>query len=72
MITMQGVVQSGMVRLPESMRISDGGRVVITLLEPASKSIASKFSEAIENEDVAFVRTSRGRLAKQLQEAEKE
>ena len=56
-------------KLPDAIKVSDGSRVIVTILEPAAK-IEDKFlSEGIEDEDVEFVRACRGRLAKQLQTA---
>jgi len=57
------------VKLPDAIKVSDGSRVIVTVLEPTAK-IEDKFlSEELENEDVEFVRACRGRLAKQLQRA---
>ena len=56
-------------KLPDAIKVSDGSRVIVTVLEPTAK-IEDKFlSEELENEDVEFVRACRGRLAKQLQRA---
>ncbi len=70
MITVSGTVQGGLVKLPEAMRVSDGSRVIITILEPMAPRAGRFLPEHIESEDVEFVRACRGRLAKQLQEAE--
>jgi len=70
MITLSGTVNGGLVKLPEAMHIADGARVMITILEPIAKNESRFFPENIETEDLEFVRACRGRLAKQLQEAD--
>lgn len=70
MITVPGTVQGGLVRLPAAMRIADGSRVMITILESVFINDNRILSEDIEIEDVEFVRACRGRLAKQLQKAD--
>jgi hypothetical protein len=70
MITVPGTVQGGLVRLPAAMRIADGSRVIITILESVFINDNRILSEDIEIEDVEFVRACRGRLAKQLQKAD--
>ena len=67
MIDLKGTVKGSSMKLPDAIKVSDGSRVIVTILEPAAK-IEDKFlSEGIEDEDVEFVRACRGRLAKQLQ-----
>ena len=69
MIYIKGTVKGSSVKLPDAIQVSDGSRVIVTILEPTAK-IEDKFlSEGIEDEDVEFVRACRGRLAKQLQTA---
>ena len=69
MIYIKGTVKGSSVKLPDVLKVSDGSRVIVTVLEPTAK-IEDKFlSEELENEDVEFVRACRGRLAKQLQTA---
>jgi len=69
MIYIKGTVKGSSVKLPDAIKVSDGSRVIVTVLEPTAK-IEDKFlSEELENEDVEFVRACRGRLAKQLQRA---
>ncbi len=69
MIYIKGTVKGSSVKLPDVLKVSDGSRVIVTILEPTAK-IEDKFlSEELENEDVEFVRACRGRLAKQLQTA---
>ncbi len=69
MIYIKGTVKGSSVKLPDAIKVSDGSRVIVTVLEPTAK-IEDKFlSEELENEDVEFVRACRGRLAKQLQTA---
>ena len=70
MITVSGTVQGGLVKLPEAIRISDGSRVIITILEPMAQQADRFLPDHIEAEDLEFVRACRGRLAKQLREAE--
>lgn len=70
MITVPATVQDGFVKLPETMRVADGSRVIITILEPLAKDNGRFLPDAIESEDVEFVRACRGRLAKQLQKAD--
>jgi hypothetical protein len=69
MIYIKGTVKGSSVKLPDVLKVSDGSRVIVTVLEPTT-NIEDKFlSEELENEDVEFVRACRGRLAKQLQTA---
>ena len=69
MIYIKGTVKGSSVKLPDAIKVSDGSRVIVTVLESTAK-IEDKFlSEELENEDVEFVRACRGRLAKQLQRA---
>ncbi len=70
MIAIQTTVQGGLIRLPEAVRVSEGARVIVTILDPVAKSNGSALSETIETEDVEFVRACRGRLANQLQRVE--
>ena len=70
MIYIQGTVKGSSVKLPDAIKVSDGSRVIVTILEPTTK-IKDKFlSQELENEDLEFVRACRGRLAKQLQSAD--
>ena len=70
MIYIKGTVKGSSVKLPDAIKVSDGSRVIVTVLEPTAK-IEDKFlSEELENEDVEFVRACRGRLAKQLETAD--
>ena len=67
MIYIKGTVKGSSVKLPDAIKVSDGSRVIVTVLEPTAK-IEDKFlSEELENEDVEFVRACRGRLAKLTQ-----
>jgi hypothetical protein len=70
MIFIQGTVKGSSVKLPDAIKISDGSRVIITILEPTKKMENKLLFEELENEDVEFVRACRGRLAKQLQKAD--
>lgn len=70
MVTVTGTVQNGIIKLPETMRVSNGSRVIITILGAMKKNGDHFFPPSIEMEDLAFVRACRGRLAKQLQEAD--
>jgi hypothetical protein len=70
MIYIQGTVKGSSVKLPDAIKVSDGSRVIVTILEPTTK-IKDKFlSQELENEDLEFVRACRGRLATQLQSAD--
>ena len=69
MIQIQGTVKGSSVKLPDAVKVSDGSRVIVTILGPNNKIEDNTLSEELENEDVEFVRACRGRLAKQLQEA---
>ena len=53
-----------------AIKVSDGSRVIVTILEPTDKIEDRFLSEELEDEDVEFVRACRGRLAKQLQTAD--
>jgi hypothetical protein len=69
MIYIQGTVKGSSVKLPEAIKVSDGSRVIVTILEPATNIEDKLLSQELENEDLEFVRACRGRLAKQLQTA---
>ena len=70
MICIQGTVKGSSVKLPETVKVSDGSRVIVTILEPTTKIKDKLLSQEIENEDLEFVLACRGRLAKQLQTAD--
>ncbi|CAB1072377.1 hypothetical protein D1AOALGA4SA_1562 [Olavius algarvensis Delta 1 endosymbiont] len=70
MIYIQGTVKGSSVKLPEAIKVSDGSRVIVTILEPANNIEDKLLSQELENEDLEFVRACRGRLAKQLQTAD--
>ena len=70
MIYIQGTVKGSSVKLPEAIKVSDGSRVIVTILEPATNIEDTLLSQELENEDLEFVRACRGRLAKQLQTAD--
>ncbi len=70
MIYIQGTVKGSSVKLPEAIKVSDGSRVIVTILEPAANIEDMLLSRELENEDLEFVRACRGRLAKQLQTAD--
>jgi len=57
------------VKLPEAIKVSDGSRVIVTILEPPTHIEDKLLSQELENEDIEFVRACRGRLGKQLQAA---
>ena len=67
MIYIQGTVKGSSVKLPEAIKVSDGSRVIVTILEPSANIEDKLLSRELENEDLEFVRACRGRLAKQLQ-----
>ncbi len=69
MIYIKGTVKGSSVKLPGAIKVSDGSRVIVTILEPTAKIEDNFLSEELEDEDVEFVRACRGRLAKQLQTA---
>ena len=69
MIYIKGTLEGSSVKLPDAIKVSDGSRVIVTILEPAAKIEDKFFFFIIEDEDVEFVRACRGRLAKQLQTA---
>lgn len=66
-IYIQGAVKGSSVKLPDTLKVSDGSRVIVTILEPTTKIKDRLLSQELENEDLEFVRACRGRLAKQLQ-----
>ena len=68
MITVQGTVKNGVVKLPATLKLSEGSRVIITILESIGKRAPNTLPKDIETEDIDFVRACRGRLAKQLRE----
>ena len=70
MIHIQGTVKGSSVKLPDAVKVSDGSRVIVTILEPAAKIKDKLLSQELESEDLEFVRACRGRLAKQLQTAD--
>jgi hypothetical protein len=63
MIYIQGTVKGSSVKLPEAIKVSDGSRVIVTILEPAANIEDMLLSRELENEDLEFVRACRGRLA---------
>lgn len=68
MITAQGTVKNGVVKLPATLKLSDSSRVMITIFESIGKRTLNALPKDIEAEDVDFVRACRGRLAMQLRE----
>jgi hypothetical protein len=58
------------VKLPEAIKVSDGSRVIVTILEPATNIEDKLLSQELEDEDLEFVRACRGHLAQQLQTAD--
>ena len=70
MIYIQGTVKGSSVKLPDSIKVSDGSRVIVTNLEPTAKIENRFLSGELEDEDVDFVRACRGRLANQLETAD--
>ena len=70
MIYIRGTVKGSSVKLPDAIKVSDGSRVIVTILEPTDEIEDRFLSEELEDEDVEFVRACRGRLAKQLQTAD--
>jgi hypothetical protein len=70
MIYIQGTIKGSSVKLPDAIKLPEGSRVIVTILEPTTKMEDKQLSEELENEDVEFVRACRGRLAKQLQMAD--
>ena len=70
MIYIQGTVKGRSVKLPDAIKVSDGSRVIVTILEPAANAEDKLLTGELENEDVEFVRACRGRLAKQLETAD--
>ncbi len=67
MIYIQGTVKDSSVKLPDAIKVSNGSRVIVTILEQTTKIEDKLLSQELENEDLEFVRACRGRLAKQLQ-----
>jgi hypothetical protein len=59
------------VKLPNAIKVSDGSRVIVTILGPNTKIEDEFLSAELENEDVEFVRAHRGRLAKLLQKVDR-
>lgn len=70
MVTVQGTVHNGLVKLPDAIHLLDGVRVMVTILDPLVKNNGNAISEKIETEDIEFVRACRGRLAQQLRAEE--
>ena len=70
MIYIQGTVKDRSVKLPDAIKVTDGSRVIVTILEPAAKAEVKLLTGELENEDVEFVSACRGRLAKQLETAD--
>jgi hypothetical protein len=64
MIYFQGTVKGSSVKLTDAIKVSDGSRVIVTILEPTTKIKDKPLSQELENEDIEFVRAFRGRLAK--------
>lgn len=70
MVFVEGIVKDGLVKLPNTIKLADGSRVLITLIDPKQASKTGLLPEEIEAEDVAFIRASRRRFSKQLQDTE--
>ena len=64
MSPIRGTVENGNVRLVKKGILRDGQKVVVVPL-PAAESLGGLSAEA-EQEDVEFVRATRGRRARQL------
>jgi hypothetical protein len=71
MIYIQGTVKGSSVKLPDAIKVSDGSRVIVTILEPPTNIEDKLLSQELENEDIEFVRACRGRLVKLLQTADR-
>jgi hypothetical protein len=69
MFYIKGTVKGSAVKLPDVLKVSDGSRVIVTVLEPTTTVEDKVLSDELENEDVELERACRGRLAKQLQTA---
>ncbi len=70
MITVQGTVQNGLIKLPAEVQVLEGTRVIVTLPGVIAQNNGNVLPEVLEEEDVRFVRACRGRLAQQLKGAE--
>jgi len=66
----EGTVEGAMVRLTHGGGLADGQRVVVVAIPPYPPG--PEISPEMEEEDVAFVRVCRGRLARQLNSADQE
>ena len=51
MICIQGTVKGSSVKLPDAIKVSDGSRVIVTILEPTTKIKDKLLSQELENED---------------------
>jgi ferredoxin len=60
MIYIQGTVKGSSVKLSDAIKVSDGSRVIVTILGANTKIEDEFLSEELENEDVEFVRACRG------------
>ncbi len=56
MVFVEGIVKDGLVKLPNAIRLADGSRVLLTLIDPKPGSKTDLLPEEIEAEDVAFIR----------------
>lgn len=65
MSPIQGMVENGNVRLGKKGVLRDGQRVVVIPIPSAEGPVGS--SPEAEQEDIEFVRASRGRRARRLQ-----
>jgi hypothetical protein len=71
MKTFTAIVQNGAVKLPPAAQITDGARVLVTVLDEAPRdSDLPPYPPDLEAEDVAFVQACRGRLARHLRDEE--
>ncbi|MBI2930055.1 MAG: hypothetical protein HYY16_00260 [Planctomycetes bacterium] len=63
-IPLKGRVEGGSIRLEAKVRLPDGQRVLVIQLPLVSPPASP--SAAVEDEDVRFVRATRGQRARQL------
>lgn len=70
MRTLKGVVEDGIIKVPNPSGLAEGATVTVALIEEADLSGPNPIPAGIEAEDVEFVRACRGRLVRHLSENE--
>ena len=66
-----GTVEGGAVRLPAQAGVREGAKVILAVVGDGDGDLDDAAHDAIEADEVAFVRACRGRLAGYLRDEER-